>query len=436
MKMHTGYFRLAPLLLALAALVHPAASQQIAQQAYLKASNTEQGDAFGDAFGWSVAVSGDTVVVGTYVESSNATGVDGDQSDNSAPFAGAVYVFIRNGTNWTQQAYLKASNTEAGDRFGFSVAVSGDTLVVGASSEDSGATGVDGDQSDNSAPSSGAAYVFVRSGTTWSQQAYLKASNTDAGDNFGRVAISGDTVVVGASGESSNATGANGNQSDNSAPSSGAAYVFMRSGTTWSEQAYLKASNTDAGDFFGSSVAISGDTVVVGAYFEDSNATGVNGDQSNNSGTNSGAAYVFVRTGTNWSQPAYLKASNTDTDDHFSLSVAISGDAVVVGAPDEASNSTGVNGNQSNNSASHSGAAYIFTGLGKVPPRLAIAHSGDTVQLSWPTNATGFVLQSATTLANGGDWQDSSLMPTETNGQEVATVTPTGPRAFFRLLGP
>ncbi len=125
---------------------------------------------------------------------------------------------MRSGGLWSQQAYLKASNTGAYDGFGFSVALSGDTLVVGASDEDSNATGVYGDQSDNSASNAGAAYVFVRSGGLWSRQAYLKASNTGEGDYFGvSVALSGDTLVVGASGEDSNATGVGGEQGDNSA---------------------------------------------------------------------------------------------------------------------------------------------------------------------------------------------------------------------------
>jgi len=160
-----------------------------------------------------------------------------------------------------QQAYLKASNTGAGDEFGWSaVAVSGDTVVVGAHFEDSNATGVNGNQADNSAPDSGAAYVFTRTGGVWSQQAYLKASNTTAFDQFGFfVAVSGDTVVVSAPGEDSNATGVNGNQADNSAPDSGAAYVFTRSGGVWTQQAYLKASNTGGGDHFGPFVAVSRD---------------------------------------------------------------------------------------------------------------------------------------------------------------------------------
>ncbi|MEX1024824.1 MAG: FG-GAP repeat protein [Planctomycetota bacterium] len=328
-----------------------------AQEAYLKASNAEALDQFGE----SVAVCGDTVVVGALGEDSSATGVNGDESSQSAHASGAAYVFVRSGTTWSQEAYLKASNTGTDEFFGSSVAVSGDTVVVGALNEDSAATGVNGDESNNAASNSGAAYVFVRSGTTWSQEAYLKASNTEASDRFGySVAVSGETVVVGAHLEDSAAAGVNGDQTSNAASISGAAYVFVRSGTTWSQEAYLKASNTGAGDVFGSSVAVSGDTVVVGAYHEDSAATGVDGDQSSNTATWSGAAYVFVRSGTTWSQEAYLKASNTGTDDFFGISVAISGDTIVVGASDEHSAATGVNGDQSSNAASQSGAAYVF----------------------------------------------------------------------------
>jgi hypothetical protein len=337
--------------------VYPLTIDPIAQQAYLKASNTDELD----YFGYSVAVSGDTVVVATPYEDSSATGIDGNQTDNSATDSGAAYVFVRNGTTWSQQGYLKASNTAADDLFGNSVAVSSDTIVVGAHGEDSIATGVNGNQADNSASVSGAAYVFVRSGGVWSQQAYLKASNTEAGDVFGyKVALSGDTIVVGAAGEDSSATGVNGNQANNSADASGAAYVFVRNGGVWSQQAYLKASNTGINDHFGSSVAVWDDTVVIGALFEDSGATGVNGNQADNSASASGAAYVFVRSGTTWSQQAYLKASNTGADDWFGYSVDVSGNTVVVGAFHEDSSATGVNGNQLNNSAVDSGAAYIF----------------------------------------------------------------------------
>ncbi|MEY2548105.1 MAG: trimeric autotransporter adhesin [Verrucomicrobiota bacterium] len=336
---------------------YPLTIDPLAQQAYVKASNTDAND----EFGLSVAISGDTVVVGAWQESSNAVGVDGDQLNNNAKNAGAAYVFVRSGSTWTQQAYLKASNTDPGDFFGISVAIFRDTIVVGAAFEDSKATGIDGDQNDNSAKNAGAAYVFVRNGTTWSQQAYLKASNTDAGDLFARrVAIYGDTIIAGAYGEDSKSTGINGDQSDNSARTAGAAYIFVRSGTTWSQQAYLKASNTDANDQFGYSLAISIDTVVVGAVSEGSNATGVNGNQNDNSAPWSGAAYVFVRHGTTWSQEAYLKASNTNASDGFGSSVAVSADTVVVGAPNEASNATGIDGNQSDNSTLYAGAAYVF----------------------------------------------------------------------------
>jgi len=128
-----------------------------------------------------VAIDGSTIVVGALNEDSGATGVNGDQNDNSLSNAGAAYVFVRTGSMWAQQAYLKASNTEASDLFSFSVAIAGDTIVVSAYGEDSNGT----NPADNSAPDAGAAYVFVRAGTTWTQQAYLKAANAGADDFFG-----------------------------------------------------------------------------------------------------------------------------------------------------------------------------------------------------------------------------------------------------------
>jgi FG-GAP repeat len=239
-------------------------------------------------------VSGDMVVVAAGGEDSAASGVDGNQADNSFFSVGAAYVFTRSGSTWSQQAYLKASNPGSFDVFGSSVAVSGDTVVVGAGGENSAASGVNGNQADNSKGDAGAAYVFTRNGSTWSQQAYLKASNPDVFDRFGdSVAVSGDTVVVAASGEDSAVAGVNGNQADNTKSDAGAAYVFIRTGSTWSQQAYLKSSNPDSQDEFGSSVAVSGDTVVVAARFEDSNATGVNGNHANNSLGDAGAAYIF-----------------------------------------------------------------------------------------------------------------------------------------------
>jgi hypothetical protein len=397
------------------------------QQAYLKPANNDADDHFGHV----VALSGDTLVVGTASEDSSATGVDGDESDDSMESAGAAYVFVRSGTTWTQQAYLKASNTEAQDAFGISVAVSGDSIVVGAVGEDSSATGVDGDQDDNGAVSSGAAYVFARSGTTWSQQAYLKASNTAFDDEFGRsVALSGDAILVGADQEDSSATGVNGSQADGAAQA-GAAYVFTRSGTTWSQQAYLKASNTDPGDGFGQWVALDGDTAVVGVPKEDSIATGIDGDQGDDSAMWAGAAYVFTRSGTSWSQQAYLKASNTDAGDQFGIATSVSGDTLVVGASTEDSRAKGIDGNQADDSSSNSGAVYLFARDGGTWSQQAYVKASNT------SEGDGFGLSvglSGTLLVSGAFRDDSSA--TGVNGNQNDNGAPNAGAAFTFEIGP
>ncbi len=395
---------------------YPLTIDPIAQQAYLKASNTDPEDYFGR----SVAASGETVVVGAPYESSPATGVNGRQYDNSMQYSGAAYVFVRIGTNWSQVAYLKASNTESADLFGWAVAISGDTIVVGAPNEDSSTTGINGNQSNNDSVDSGSAYVFVRSGSTWSQEAYLKASNTDPADFFGfAVAISGNTVVVGAGHERSNATGVNGNQNDNSFVFAGAAYVFTRGGTTWTQQAYLKASNTESSDAFGQAVAVSGDTIVIGALNESSNATGVNGDENNNAALQSGSAYVFVRIGTIWSQQAYLKASNTGSGDAFGCAVAVSGQTIVVGARREGSNATGVDGNQYDNSALDSGAAYVFmrdgTNWGQnAYLKASNTNSGDafgfSVSVSGDVVVVGAPIESSSAIGVNGNQSNNNAM--------------------------
>jgi hypothetical protein len=267
-----------------------------------------------------------------------------------------------------QQAYLKPAavgNTQAGDLFGFSVAVSGDTVVVGARDEDSASLGVNSIPDELAAGSSGAAYVFVRNAGVWSQQAYLKPAAVgpggQAGDHFGwSVAISGDTVVVGAPDEDSATAGVNSVPAEG-ATNSGAAYVFTRSGGVWSQQAYLKAAVVRAADEFGYSVAISGDTLVVGAYDEASSSTGINSN-SNTLAAGAGAAYVFARNGSVWSQQAYLKpgaVGTTQANDHFGNAVAVSGDTVVVGAFEEDSSSTGID-SIPNELAGGAGAAFVF----------------------------------------------------------------------------
>jgi cysteine-rich repeat protein len=396
------------------------------QQSYVKASNTGASD----LFGWSVALSADgsTLAVSAIQEASTATGVNGDQADNSATEAGAVYVFTRSGTTWSQQSYVKASNTAALDRFGWSVALSGDgaTLAVSAFQEDSAATGVNGNDSDNTAPNAGAVYMFTRIGTTWVQQAYVKASNTGAGDFFGwSIALSGDgsTLAVGAYQEASAATGVGGDQTTNSTTFAGAVYVFTRSGTTWSQQAYVKASNTRAGAFFGSSVALSADgsTLAVGATGETSAATGVGGDQTDNSAMRAGAVYMLERGGTTWTQRAYIKASNTGSEDFFGSSVALSGDGSIlaVSAFHETSAATGIDSNQSDNSANIAGAVYVLANNGATLSQQAYVKASNTnagdlfghglaLSTDGLTLAASAVSEDSKATGIGGDQTDNS----------------------------
>ncbi len=284
----------------------PATTRTWTQQAMVVASD----GAANDRFGQSVAISGETVVVGAH---RSTIGANNNQ--------GSVYVFVRNGTTWSLQQKLTASDGATGDLFGGSVAISGETVVVGASDDDIGANA-----------NQGSAYVFVRNGTTWSEQQKLTASDGTAVDLFGlSVAISGETVVVGTY---RSTIGAITNQ--------GSAYVFVRNGTTWSLQQKLTASDGASLDQFGFSVAISGETVVIGANFDDIGAN-----------TNQGSAYVFVRNGTTWSQQQKLTASDGALQDQFGVSVAISGETVVIGASGD---DIGANSNQ--------GSAFVFVRSG------------------------------------------------------------------------
>jgi hypothetical protein len=174
-------------------------------QAYVKASNPEAGD----SFGFSVALDRDTLAVGAIFEDSNATGVDGDQGTNGLGNSGAVYLLTRQSNAWTQRAYIKSTNPDIDDQFGYSVSVAGDTLAVGAWIEDSAARGINQNQDDDSAAQSGAVYVFMRDNDTWTPQAYIKASNTEPSALFGgAVSVQGDTLAVGAYRETAGGAGA------------------------------------------------------------------------------------------------------------------------------------------------------------------------------------------------------------------------------------
>ncbi|NNC64249.1 MAG: integrin [Gammaproteobacteria bacterium] len=346
------------------------------QQAYIKASNP----GLTDNFGYAVELSedGDTLAVSAYFEASGATGVNADQADDSIPQAGAVYVFTRNGDSWSQQAYLKASNTGHlpdnpneigdGDQFGFAIALSddGDTLAVGAIAEDGGDSN---DPTDNSLLSAGAVYVFERSGDAWTQDTYLKPSNAGQGDLFGySLALSADanTLVVGSYDEDGSLAGNNDVQNDDQ-NGSGAVYVFERNGEDWAQTAYLKGSYVERNDSIGVVVDISddGSTLVSTALDEDSFATGINPvpEPDWESDTSTGGVYVFVRDGDGWAQEAYLKASNTGREDWFGSRLELSGDGntLVAGAQLEDSGASGIDGVQDDDGAQEAGAAYLFT---------------------------------------------------------------------------
>lgn len=278
----------------------------------------------GDFFGLSVSVDGDTVVMGAPWH-----GVGGVDS-------GSAYVLVRTGSLWGQGAELRPDYAGSGDRFGYSVAVSGDAAVVGVPSDDDNGT------------NAGSVYVFVRSDSKWSKAAWLTPSHAAEGDLFGSsVAVSGDTVVVGAPGNDINGMRA------------GLAYVFVRSGSTWTEAARLAPDDATAYGRFGWSASVSGDTAVVGAYLDGDN------------GGSSGSAYVFVRSGSTWSQAAKLTPHDGAALDLFGLSVSVDGDTAVVGAP--FGDDRGV----------QSGSAYVFSRWGSVWSQSAKLVAADGAEADW-----------------------------------------------------
>jgi FG-GAP repeat len=295
-------------------------------------------------FGDSVAISGSTAIVGA----------DGLESNT-----GAAYVFVRSGRVWSRQATLSAPDAARQDEFGYSVAISGSTAIVGAANKNLCESPV-GAGSSRVCWGAGAAYVFVRSGQVWSEQAELLGTQLPGIVNgFGAsVAISGSTALIGTDG--------------------GAAYVFVRTGTAWSEQTQLTATSTTASGYgVAASVAISRSTAIVGT-------------PSKNGGK--GTAYVFSLSTRGWSLQAKLSASDAGADDYFGASVAISGSIAVVGAP----------GTIFQNSSGDK--AYVFARSGNVwSERVklnsagaaggdgfggSVAISGKTAMLPLPSNGT------------------------------------------------
>ena len=308
-----------------------------------------------DSFGWSVAVDGDTAVVGSVL-------ADPDNKTN----AGAAYVFERGQSGWTMRAKLTPTDADGGDEFGRSVDISGDTIVVGASSKS-------GEPNHLGVPTHpGAAYVFVRDEANWSQQAKLEADDATSSDEFGwSVAISGNTAMVGATdvrdalgskvgavyvfgradgvwAQQAKLTADDASTDDDfgyalslgpstaligiSRIGSGAVYVFGYNGVAWNQQTKLTAPDPVAGDRFGSSVGVDGDTAIVGAPRDE------------DAGPRSGAAYVYTNSVGAWRLQAKLVAEDAGAERDFGAFVAISGDTAVVGAP-----------------IGRPGAAYVFT---------------------------------------------------------------------------
>lgn len=327
------------------------------EEARLEASD----EANGDMFGRSVSVSGDTALVGA------------SHDDDQGTSSGSAYVFVRSGPTWIQQgAKLKANDGAAGDEFGKSVALDGDTAVIAGG---------------------GAAYVFVRSGTSWSQRAKLVGSG---GEDIGTsVAISGDTVVVGGA---------------NDWFSGEAAYVFVRSGSTWSEEARLVASD---GGSLSHAVSISGDTAVFGDPDNDE------------SEVSAGAVYVFARTGTIWSEEEKLLADDAAPSDNLGTSVSVSGDTVVAVSPVD-----------DNPSHPNPGSVYVFVRTNgtvwsrqaEIPASyaLAVSLSGDiAVAGAAPSGLVGSVyvfMRSGTTWSQVADF-DGQLG--EQFGYSVSVSGPT-----------
>lgn len=294
----------------------------------------------GDYFGYEVSLSGDTLAVGAHREST------------AGAFSGAVYVYTRSGTTWTEQAIIHASDAEAGDYFGISVSLSGDTLVVGAERESGGVS--------NPITYVGAVYIYTRSGTTWNEQPKIYPSDANSSFHFGHsVSLSGDTLAVGAYSKNTYA---------------GAAYVFIRSGTTWSEQAIIHASNRGNYDYFGGKVSLSGDTLAIGAIGEGTD------------GANAGAAYVFIRSGTDWTEQAIIRASDAAAYDNFGVSISLSDDTLAVGA-------YGENFNR--------GAVYIYTRSGTTWTEQPIIRASDNASNNYFGASVSFSGVDNDTLAVG-----------------------------------
>jgi hypothetical protein len=284
-----------------------------------------------DAYGYSVAISGDYAVVGAVSEDEDAAG------GNTLSSAGAAYILQNNAGIWTEVQKITASDREANAQFGFSVAIDGDYAIISARLEDKDASG------GNTISNSGAAYLFENNAGTWAEVQKIVASDRGANDYFGHsVSISGNYAVVGAYYEDQDASGSN------TLTNSGSAYIFENNAGTWTQTQKIVASDRGANDYFGHSVSISSNFALVGAYWEDEDATG------GNTVFNSGSAYIYENNAGTWTQTQKIVASDRSSGGQFGFSVEIDGNYAIIGANYEDLDEAG------GNLLSNAGSAYIF----------------------------------------------------------------------------
>lgn len=459
------------------------ASGAVVQQALLKPSVEGTNDGFGGA----IAISGNTIVVGAPYEASDATGVNGDPNNDNAPGAGAAYIFVREGTNWLQQAFLKGAVTWSGDHFGSSVAIFDNMVIIGVPGDSSTAVGVNGSPGTNDNEhtfSSGAVYIFVRSGTNWTQQAYLKPDNlygTPRYAKFGHsVAATRDTMAVGAPSYES---------------FSGVAFFYARTGTNWIQQTNFYFQSFPLYSGFGQSVAASGNTILVGNNSNDNAAfpflwdgtnwigqgmfeptasfsgspgpkLALNGDVaivvesgragvfarrggewkreaelipssvgswgfgnavsfSENTvvvGSGSGRPFVFIRHGTNWVEQGLVQPDFDPSYSRFGIALGVSGQTLAVGADGYGFEPQPI-----------PGVAYVFTGVG-VGPTLTLSLAGlgaSHLRINAIADLT-YRLERAPSVS--GPWTTNATLTAQTTGpiEFHDTNAPSG-QAFYRV---
>lgn len=376
------------------------------QEAKLIASDPESDD----LFALDVCISGDYIVAGAYQEDEDVSG------NNTKTSSGSAYIFKRNDLGWSQQRKLTANDRGEGDRFGISVSIDGEYVLVGAYTE----------WRDPTIPKAGAAFIFKRNEDIWTQQAKLFAANRESYDYFGwSVAIHGDRAVIGAINDDEDASEING------MTNSGAAHIFKRNGTSWDHEVKIVASDRYHSDEFGHSTAIFGNYVVIGTYKEDEDENG------NNPKNNAGSAYIFKYNGTNWVQEKKIVSSDRKAEDRFANSVSISPPFCIAGAPYEDQDSLGLN------TQSSAGSAYLFSlpGDEATPIKLssfAIHEKNGYVNLIWRTesevNTSHFILyrnnhviakikaDGNSTLPHDYSYLDRTVSPGRTYSYSLADV--------------